>query len=367
MADSDNAQKTEEPTAKRRADAFAEGQFPQSPDVNIAFGIAGSFCVILFAAPGVVERVAETGAFILGHLDRFDINHAGATIGFQQALGFLGSLVFPFIAVAFLMGLIGAGLQTGFRVTPKVLDVKWTRLDPTKGIQRVVSAQTFVKFGIDLLKLGALCAILYGALFRVLDDPIFYAPVDISHVGRFFGESTLYVLVRVAIACAVIATISYAYQWRKTRRDLMMSREEVKQERKNAEIDPHVKSAQRALARRLLQRQMLGAVPTADVVVTNPTHFAVALKYERGRDRAPVVIAKGRDVFARRIKELAARHEVPLVENKPVARALFKYGQVGREIPAQLYQTVAEILGFVYRTHRYYFHRLKARRLGHVA
>ncbi len=364
MAETDQAQRTEQPSAKRLADAFAEGQFAQTPDVGMAFGLATAFCVLLFAAPGVGLRVAETGSYILGHLHRFEINLSSAAAGLQEGISLIGSLMFPLVSAAFLAALVAGGLQSGFRATPKALEVKWERLDPAKGAKRVVSAQVFVRLGIDLLKLSVLAGILYLAVQRILADPIFYTPVDVAHVGGFITESTLYVLVRIAVAAAVIAVISYAYQWRKTRKDLMMTREEVKQERKNAEIDPHVKSAQRALARRLIQRQMLNAVPTADVVVTNPTHYAVALKYERGRDRAPVVLAKGVGVFARRIKELAARHEVPLIENKTVARALFKYGQVGREIPAQLYQVVAEILGFVYRTHRYYFHRLKARRIG---
>jgi flagellar biosynthetic protein FlhB len=119
----------------------------------------------------------------------------------------------------------------------------------------------------------------------------------------------------------------------------------------------------RRMARRLMQRQMLSAVPTADVVVTNPTHYAVALKYERGVDEAPVVLAKGEHGFAKRIKELALENGVPMVENKPVARALFAFGKVGQPIPMELYQVVAEILAFVYRTHRYYFYRLKSRRV----
>jgi flagellar biosynthetic protein FlhB len=138
----------------------------------------------------------------------------------------------------------------------------------------------------------------------------------------------------------------------------------VRQERKNSEGDAHVKTAMRRMARRLLQKQMLSAVATADVVVTNPTHYAVALKYERGRDQAPVVLAKGENMFARRIKALAAEHGVPMVENKPVARVLFALGQVGETIPPELYQAVAQILAVVYRTHRYYFHQLKTRRLA---
>jgi flagellar biosynthetic protein FlhB len=147
----------------------------------------------------------------------------------------------------------------------------------------------------------------------------------------------------------------------------MMTRQELKDERKNSEGDANVKSAMRRLARRIMQKQMLAAVPTADVVITNPTHYAVALKYERGLDQAPVVLAKGENRFALRIKALAAEHGVPSVENRPVARLLFGLGKVGEGIPPQLYQAVAEILAVVYRTHRYYFHQLRTRRLGVAA
>jgi flagellar biosynthetic protein FlhB len=141
----------------------------------------------------------------------------------------------------------------------------------------------------------------------------------------------------------------------------------VKEEHRNAEGNLQLKATMRRMARRLLQKQMLSAVQTADVVVTNPTHYAVALKYERGRDAAPVILAKGENRFAQRIKALAAEHGVPTVENKPVARVLFAMGKVGETIPAELYQAVAGILAVVYRTHRYYFHRLKARRMEAVA
>lgn len=363
----DQASRTEQATPKRRDEAFQNGQFAQSPDVAVALSLIAAFVTLVFAMPGVAGRVMELGAFVFGNLQRFEVSTAGVGFWSHQAFFFMGALVFPIVAAAMFSGIVAGGLQSGFRLTPKVLELKWERLSPVSGIQRVISKDVLVRLGIDLLKLAALGAVLWAAISRILDDPIFYTPVDVSHVGQFIGNTTLYMLVRIAVAVSIIAVISYVHSWRKTNKDLMMSKEEVKQERKNQEIDPHVKAAQRALARRLLQRQMLQAVPTADVVVTNPTHFAVALKYERGRDRAPVVVARGRDVFARRIKELAARHEVPMVENRPVARALFKYGQVGKEIPVQLYQAVAEILGFVYRTHRYYFHRLKARRLGLLA
>jgi flagellar biosynthetic protein FlhB len=136
---------------------------------------------------------------------------------------------------------------------------------------------------------------------------------------------------------------------------------------RSTEIDGKIKAAQRRLARRLMQKQMLAAVATADVVITNPTHYAVALKYERGKDAAPVVLAKGENRFALRLREIAAENGVPVVENKPVARLLYALGRVGETIPSELYQATAEVLALVYRTHRYYFHRLRARRLEEAA
>jgi flagellar biosynthetic protein FlhB len=197
----------------------------------------------------------------------------------------------------------------------------------------------------------------------ILTDPIFYTPVPVHRLGSFIYDSTLALFFRLALAMGGLALLHYIFQLKKTEKDLMMTKQEIKDENRQAMGDPNVKMAQRAMARRLMQKQMLADVPNADVIITNPTHYAVALKYERGVDAAPVVLAKGQNLFAQRIKALASKHEVPTVENKPVARALYKFGQVGKPIPAQLYQAIAEILGYVYRTHRYYFYQLKSRRL----
>jgi len=170
------------------------------------------------------------------------------------------------------------------------------------------------------------------------------------------------VFIRLVVAISIIAIINYFFQKKKTMDDLKMTKQEVKDERKNQEGDPAVKSRQRALSRSLLQKQMLQSVPEADVVVTNPTHFAIALKYEREEDSAPIVLAKGQNLFAQKIKSIAAEHDVPMVENKPVAQMLYKMGQVGSAIPYELYQVVAEILAEVYKSHRYHFHKLQARR-----
>jgi flagellar biosynthetic protein FlhB len=191
--------------------------------------------------------------------------------------------------------------------------------------------------------------------------------VEAAYLGTFINNAAMTFFGRLLLSLGVIAALSYAWEKYKTGQDLMMTRQEVKDEHKNSEGDGHVKSAMRRMARRLMQKQMLDSVATADVVVTNPTHFAVVLKYERGKDHAPVVLAKGENRFAQRLKALAAEHGVPTVENKPVARMLYAMGEVGEGIPPELYQAVAEILAVVYRTHRYYFHQLKTRRLESAA
>jgi flagellar biosynthetic protein FlhB len=231
------------------------------------------------------------------------------------------------------------------------------------GFHRLFSQASLVHASIDLLKMLAISLVLWTVARGLMRDPIFTAPVEAAYLGQYLERATWAFLSRLLLALGSIAALSFAYEKYKTGQDLKMSREEVKDERRQSEGDVFMKAAMRRMARRLMQRQMLSAVPTADVVVTNPTHYAVALKYERGVDEAPVVLAKGEHGFAKRIKELALENGVPMVENKPVARALFAFGKVGQPIPMELYQVVAEILAFVYRTHRYYFYRLKSRRV----
>lgn len=366
MADDDD-NKTEQATPKHRNKAFVKGQFAKAPEIAIVFGLATAFCVLFFTMPAAAAKAAEIAYYTFGHLGQIEVSASSLQFWLQHGSLTVGGMVLPMLGAAMLSAVVAGGLQSGFKLTPKVLGWKWNKLNFVSGFKRLlISKDTLVRVGIDVFKLAALAMILWVALRHVFEDPIFHTPVGVLHLGEFLHDSTLFLLLRAIAACAVIAFVSYLYQHKKTEKELKMSKSDVKQEKKNADMDPKIRQAMRAMARRIMQRQMLQAVPTADVVVTNPTHFAVALKYERGRDRAPVVLAKGHNLLARRIKALALEHGVPMVENKPVARALFKFGQVGKEIPAQLYQAVAEILGFVYRAHRYYFHRLKARRLRTV-
>jgi flagellar biosynthetic protein FlhB len=367
MADHDQDSKTEQPSEKRLSEAFDRGQFAKSHEVTVLFPIAAMLGVLALTGHSAARDLAE---YSVAQFTRFaftTVERDTVAVQLGEAMFTFFRVVAPFFVATVVAVLLASGVQSGFRLSPKAVGIKLDRIDPIAGFGRIFSKSAFARSGIDLLKLVAIGGALWVGGRSLIYDPLFSAPVEAEYLGQFLNQATLTFLSRLLLALGVVAAISYSYEKFKMSRDLMMTREEVKEERKQAEGDMHTKAAMRRMARRLLQKQMLAAVKTADVVVTNPTHFAVALKYERGVDQAPVVLAKGENRFAQRIKALAAENGVPMVENKPVARLLFAMSKVGESIPAELYQAVAEILAVVYRTHRYYFHRLKARRMEAAA
>ena len=367
MADHDQDQKTEQPTEKKLSEAMDRGQFAKSHELTVLFPIVAILGVLALTAHSASRDIAEYAVGIFTRFAFTQVGHDTVTTQLGEALFTFGRAIAPFLVAIVIAVLLASGAQSGFRLSPKAVALKFENLDPVKGLGRIFSKSVLVRSGIDLLKLAAIGSALWLGARGLLLDPLFSAPVETAYLGQFLSSATIVFLTRLLFALGIVAAISFGYEKFKMSRELMMTREEVKEERKQSEGDVHTKAAMRRMARRLLQKQMLSAVKTADVVVTNPTHFAVALKYERGVDQAPVVLAKGENRFAQRIKALAAENGVPTVENKPVARLLFAMGKVGDTIPAELYQAVAEILAVVYRTHRYYFHRLKTRRMEATA
>ncbi|HET7538172.1 MAG TPA: EscU/YscU/HrcU family type III secretion system export apparatus switch protein [Candidatus Didemnitutus sp.] len=367
MSDQDQDQKTEQPTEKRLSEAMEKGQFARSPELSVLIMLASALGVLALTARSSAEAI---GQYAVGIFTRYTVTtvNAGTMTGhLGEMMLTVGRALLPVLFACVGAAFLASGVQSGFRLSPKAIGFRFEALNPVNGFARIFSKATLVKAGLDLLKLVAIGLALYVGARGLLEDPLFTAPVEAGYLAQFLDHASIAFFSRLLLSLGVIAALSYGWEKFKTSRDMMMTREEVKEERKNAEGDAQVKGAMRRMARRLLQKQMLAAVPTADVIVTNPTHYAVALKYERGIDKAPVVLAKGENRFAQRIKALAAEHGVPTVENKPVARVLFALGKVGESIPPELYQAVAEILAVVYRTHRFYFHQLKTRRLENAA
>ncbi len=361
MADED---KTEEPTAKKLTESFSSGQFAKATEINTALVLLTAVLLVWMLAPAKTRDMMEFTTSVMGRLHETRITEEG----FLRVLLYFGKFmvmfVLPLAVLSFFVSFLAEGLQTRFRLTPKAFGFKANRLNPIKGLQRIFGKDALVAFGVDLMKFTAVGVVIFITLLEIMKHPIFTSMVPPEAIGMFILQLFLLVLFRLFLMITVIAVINYMYQRYSNHEKMKMTKQEVKEEQKSQEVDPHVKNAQRALMGRLLRKQQLDEVPTADVVVTNPTHFAVALKYERGKDAAPVVLAKGAGAFAIRIKGIAAEHDVPMVENVPVARMLYKVAQVGQVIPVELYQVVAQILAHVYRAHAYYFHRLKSRRIA---
>lgn len=362
MSDVDQESKTEQPTDKHVSDARAKGQFAKSPEISVVVMLAATLGALSLTLGTAASDLGALAVGIFSQLGSVEVTTGTLASQLGDVMIVIGKILLPVMAAAVLAAVLSGGLQSGFHITPEVLGFRLENLNPASGFQKHFSKRTFVHAGVDLLKLVCIGLVLWVAARSLFRDPIFTAPVEVVYVGQFLNRATMSFLSRLILMLGLISALSYMYELFKTRKELMMTREEVKEEHKQSEGDGLVKGAMRRMARRLLQKQMLAKVATADVVITNPTHYAVALKYERGLDKAPVVLAKGENQFARRIKALAAENGVPMVENKPVARMLYALGRVDEAIPAELYQAVAEILAFVYRTHRYYFYRLKARR-----
>lgn len=367
MADTDQDQKTEQPTEKKLSEAFDRGQFARSPELGILLLLCAFLGALGFTAKAASREVADYSTSIFTRFASTPVQVDTVVVQISEALTTCGRALAPILCACVVAALLAGGLQSGFRMSPEAIGFKPERMDPIAGFGRIFNKSAFVRGAVDVLKLVAIGTALYLGVRGLMFDPLFSSPVEAAYLGQFLTQATIIFLSRLIFALGIVTAISYGYEKFKTAREMKMTRQEVKDEQKNAEGSTQAKAAMRRMARRLMQKQMLAAVATADVVVTNPTHFAVALKYERGKDAAPVVLAKGENRFAQRIKALAAANGVPTVENKPVARLLFAMGKVGETIPAELYQAVAGILAVVYRTHRYYFHRLKARRLENVA
>ena len=345
----DDSQKTEEPTEKRLREAREKGQIAKSQEVSHWFAIFGLTLIVGFLLPGMAGGIAEA-------LKPFVERPHDIALGRGGLSPVLAGLVLKLAAALMLpiLLLVGAALfsgfvQTGFNFSVQPLAPKLEKISLIAGFKRLFSARALMEFAKGLLKLAIVSAAIALVLWPAAET--IPASVTFDMVGFVVLLKSLgfRVLVAALSVMTAIAALDYAFQRYQHRKQLRMSKQDLKDEFKQTEGDPMVKARLRQIRTERARQRMMSAVPEADVVVTNPTHFAVALKYEHGVDPAPRVTAKGVDHLAQRIRELAEEHEVPLVENPPLARALYGSVEIDQEVPPEHYQAVAEIIGYVMR------------------
>ena len=352
--DANGAEKTEQPTQKKLDDARKEGQVAKSQEIATAFSLLALFVIIRVIYPFLgtnfqtlfervynnIPNVARTydGMLPVAYI-RSILSNAILTMFLMSA---------PFFIVAFIIAFVSDLVQVGFKPTSKPLQPKLSKLNPISGMKKIFSARKLFDFLKSILKLAVMAVVIYSfftgrteSLFLLYDMPLKQA------IG-LMGNLIIDLGFRIAAAYMIIALIDLIYQRRKFNKDMMMTKKEVKDEYKNSEGDPQVKGAQKRRMMEASRRRMMQQLPQADVVITNPTHYAVAIKYDADEADAPVVVAKGADYLAQKIKEIAKDNKVEIVENKPLARMLYANVEVGEMVPPELYKAVAEVLAYVY-------------------
>jgi flagellar biosynthetic protein FlhB len=349
-------EKTEKPTQRKLEDAIKRGQMARSPEVQTAFVLMSGLLALRFTGPVVWRDFVAAYTGTLGHLSDFPLTIKTIQSYALHATLFVGGCVGPIVLATMGGGLLAGGIQNRFQTASEALSANWEKVNPLTGLQRIFSIRSLAPTMISLLKLVLIILLSYSEVHKVVSHPVFYTAMDVAKIADFLAEAAFSISTRVGMVLCLLAVGDYLYQFWRTNQDLMMTKEEVKEEMKNSEGNQQVKSQMRRRRSSKTQRQMLLEVPHADVIVTNPTHLAVALRYDRKTMKAPRIVAKGSRLNALKIRELAKEHQVPIIENKPLARLMFKYGKVGGEIPAELYAAVAEILAWVYRVNRYRYY-----------
>lgn len=358
-----HGEKTEPATPRRLEEAQKRGQIAHSREVQTAFVLLGGLLGLWLFGRTTWTWLGDAMVQVLQQLHRVSLSESYVLAQAWAWVWLLVGCVGPILVMVVGAGLLAGALQSKFTTASEALQPRWERLNPVEGLRRIFSGRALMPTVVGLVKLAVIVGLLYSVVREILTDPVFYSVVDAARIARFLAETAGKIVLRVGLALVLIAIADYVYQHWQTQRDLMMTREELKEELKNTEGNPQVKAQMRRRRFSISLRRQLMEVPLADVVVTNPTHLAVALRYHRKTMRAPKIVAKGARHNAQRIREVARQHGVPVVENKPLARLMYRHGRVGAEIPVALYAAVAEVLAWVYRTnrYRYYAEQLQAK------
>jgi flagellar biosynthesis protein FlhB len=342
-------ERTEEATPKRREDARNEGQIPRSQELTMAMVLLGSALLINMAGPMMAGRMLSVFGFGLASLGSAPID-ANSSVALLRSMGWrtLSTIAIWGASLAGI-ALFVAGVQARGILTTKPLEPKLDRMNPGKNAKRIGGVQSWAELVKSLFKLLIVTIAVRGAIVAAWPDTMALSqqgPTGFLHVVKRYSVK---LLMTAGLCYLALALFDYLWQVWQHERQMRMSREEIKQEMKQSEGDPHIKQRMRAMGRAFARRQMFRDVPNADIVITNPTHLAVALKYDPLVAPAPIVLAMGKRKVAERIKAIAKESGVPMIENKPIARALVAKARVGQMIPSELYLAIAEILAFVIR------------------
>lgn len=343
--------KTEAPTPRRIKKAREEGQVAQSKEIQTAVIILASFYCLKIFSKFIYEKclnVLYENINLISDID--NIFTKDYMIKYISHV-FLGVIIIciPIFSVCLIVGLVANLIQVGWNPTVKPLMPKFDKFNPINGLKKIFSMKSIIEFLKSLLVLGVISLAIYNCLKGELNQIQSIMIMDLMPAMVYIGNLCIKIGTTVGYYFIVIAVLDFSYERYSHFKRLKMTKQEIKDEYKQADGDPLIKGQIRQKMREISMRRMMQEVPNADVVITNPTHYAVAIRYDKAKNPVPVVVAKGVDHVARRIKEIAAENNVEMVENRPLARELYKTVDIGKAIPQELYAAVAEVLAFVYK------------------
>ena len=346
MADSS---KTEKATPKKQEDERKKGNISQSSDVISALSILALFYTLKMVIPFFYQYMSTFITKYIGYIKTVhSITTQFAMDVTKDAVIAILLLAGPGMLVAMTVGVLATGMQTGFKVSKENLKMKFSRLSPIQGLKKMISLRSTTEVIKALIKISVIGYILYSAFLKIAQNFTKLMFEDILGAVTFILNSIMDIVIQLSMAFILIAAFDYLYQWWEHERNIKMSKQEIKEEYKQMEGDPQIKSQIRERQRKIANQRMMQQVPTADVIIRNPTHFAVALKYDIEKNSAPIVVAKGQDYVALKMIEIAEQHHIPMTENKPLARALYGTVKVNQEVPSEYYLILAEVMAWVY-------------------
>ncbi|WP_019959614.1 flagellar biosynthesis protein FlhB [Woodsholea maritima] len=347
MAEEDKSEKTEQPTARRLQQAQEKGDVPKSQEISGWFLLAAGLAILAFMVPGLSRAMALDLRLFFANAGTLSLD-PGAALQLVKDTGIRIAILVAFAFLTLLVaGLMGHFVQHGLMFTPSKLEPKLSKLNPAEGMKRMFGPQGWMNFLKGLGKLALVGAAMTLVLWPKQDELAVMALVDLGSILGVIREASIQLMIAALIVYAIIAGADYLFQRHEFTERNKMSRREIKDEYKDTEGDPLIRAKLRQIRMERSQRRMMANVPQASVVVTNPTHYAVALKYVQGETPAPVCLAKGVDKVALKIREIAEEHNIPIVEDPPLARALYASAELDELIPETHYKAVAKIIGYV--------------------
>ena len=342
--------KTEKPTPKKRREAREEGQILQSKEINTVVILFCCFVGLNIFGKFIHIQLEKFMIDIFNEINNVDrlFNQNNLMAIFLKISTIFMMIISPIFIVAFISSLIINYAQVGFLFTNKTLKIKLNRLNPIEGFKKIFSKRAFVELFKSILKIVLVGYIAYKYIYGQIDRIIQYSSMEPFEAFINFSDLTFVFIIRILSILLILSILDYLFQWKEHEKNLMMTKQEVKEEYKQTEGDPFIKGKIKEKQRRMAMSRMMQNVSKADVIITNPTHYAVAIKYDKDSLNAPYVVAKGIDLIAEKIKKKAKENAIPLVENKLLARSLYNNIEIGDMITEDLYEAMAEILAYVY-------------------